>query len=141
MAITPPAPPAVLATYTTLSIALERVLELTQYDGDRETELTDLLTLSAGIIRLEGTAVIHYRPWFCAAKTKEQEIDVQALVKAEDGITFTGMVVPIKSWLFNQQAYDDSYKLELTSPYWSAAHLLQEMYGISTGPVMSAFSI
>lgn len=131
-------PASIPATYIDIDLALARVLELTEYDGpDRDAELRDLLELSAGV-DAQNPPVRHYRVWYVAAKTKEQELDLQTLSKAEEGVTFTGQVVPIKSWLFQQSAYDESYGLKLPSSLYSADYLLENMYGIDLTPGLIA---
>lgn len=135
-------PASIPATYTDIDLALARVLELTEYDGpDRDAELRDLLELSAGI-DAQDPPVRHYRVWYVAAKTKEQELDLQTLSKAEEGVTFTGQVVPIKSWLFQQAAYDEAYGLTLPSLQCSAEFLLEKMYGVDlTTHLIAGFAV
>lgn len=87
--------------------AVRGLISATEYDA----HITNQLVISAGTDPASSTM---YRPYYVAAKFLEQLRSQQALSKAEDGVTFTGLAKPIESLLGLQAALDKS--MDLTVP-------------------------
>ncbi|NEZ66658.1 hypothetical protein D0962_28520 [Leptolyngbyaceae cyanobacterium CCMR0082] len=132
--------------YSDLSVALERVQDLTQTnDTGRESEI---------LAKLDDTAArrgddVRYRLHYVAALVERQNYDNQTLERADGGIRFTGNRVQIKSFLREQAALDlrwlaDGFEIP---PGYSAADELRDLLleqGIdpddAAPPVMSIFT-
>lgn len=104
--------------YTNLVDALARAKERSGATTADDAYLTELLTLSSG---KDASQVVHYRPFYCAAKWLEQNRGQQLLKKAKDGIEFTGLAKPIESLLALQAAYDSGQGLTVPVGFEAAS--------------------
>jgi hypothetical protein len=102
--------------------------------------ISDLLELSAGI---DPSGAIVYRYYYVAARRLQTNLEIQALSKAEDGVTFTGQAIPIETLLNLQLAIDLSIPLIVPQGF-SASEALNQLCGCGTGgkaTIMSAFVV
>jgi hypothetical protein len=111
---------------------LNLVKTLAQPDNSIAIHVATLLTESAVI---DSNGVTQYRPYYVVAKLLEQASVHQQLSSA-DGVVFTGMAVPIKSYLDLQLGMDlkngwaipagfesiERTQLEDPYPFTSAVH-------------------
>jgi hypothetical protein len=105
--------------YTDLTDATAFVISLTTVKG-REAIIQQKLIDSAGTltggraiggVNVPSGATI-YRPYYVAARLLQQNRTDQALESA-DGAKFTGMTIPIESFMTEQRALDASLNLEI----------------------------
>jgi hypothetical protein len=89
-----------LTPITLLASARMIVLDKAGLEPDRITDVDLTLDITAG-----SNGAICYRPWYAAAKLLEQNLDIQALKKA-DGAEFTGQETAIRSLYAMQLAID-----------------------------------
>ena len=94
-------------TYLVQPDALARAKERSGATDVDDDYLNELLTLSSGV---DVDKVTHYRPFYCAAKSIEQNRPAQTLSEAS-GTKFTGLQKPIDSLLALQRAYDQAQGL------------------------------
>lgn len=126
-----------MTTYLDIDAALDRAKQLAGLDSldfSRDDFATELLTLTAGIVKSSVVGVpdvTHYRPFFVAARLLQTDLDVQALTEA-DRTKFSRQDIPIATLLQMQSAYDQLHDLVIPSGF--AAQIIDTM------PVMSIFT-
>lgn len=100
--------------YLDLPAALSRAKERAGIsENNHDALLTELLAISVGT---DPEGVIHYRPFYAAAKFLEQSQSAQTLLSA-DGVQFTGLAKPIASLLQLQASYDVAQKLTIPAGF------------------------
>jgi len=153
----------------TLAQAIAKVQVLADAPEETDVEfISDLLQVSAGInltakAAFEATSLmssvanplysedelaafaagITYRTYYVAARRLQTNLEIQALSKAEQGITFTGQAKPIETYLNLQLGLDLSTPL-IVPPGFTAIEALNELCGCKGGGgalAMSAFVI
>jgi hypothetical protein len=135
----PTAAPPPLTPITSLELALEIALDESKLDSTYEDKLTRILQYSAASRPSDGA--ICYRPWYAAAKALDEDLDTQALTKA-DGAEFTGQLRPIRSLYGTQNSIDLSdaalYGVVVPGPFNAYLALGQlDSGGSGVLPVMS----
>ena len=125
---------------TDIEVALDIALDESKLESDREDKILRILDYSAGS-KSDGT--LCYRPWYAAAKALDEDLDTQALVKA-DGAQFTGQIRPIRS-LYNAQhsidLVDGARHGIVVPPEFSASVALEQLNEGVTGESVAVMSI
>jgi hypothetical protein len=153
----------------TLVQAIAKVQVLADATEETDVEfISDLLQASAGInltakAAFEATALMSpvanqlysedelaafaagttYRTYYVAARRLQTNLEIQALSKAEQGVTFTGQIRPIETYLNLQLGIDLSTPL-IVPPGFTTIEALNELCGCKGGGsalAMSAFVI
>ena len=101
-------------TYLDQAAALARAKERSGATDTDDEYLNELLGMSAAP---DADSVIHYRPFYCAAKWIEQNRPAQTLSEAAGGTKFTGLQKPIDSLLALQRAYDEANDLDVPNGF------------------------
>lgn len=93
-----------MGMFADLSTAIDRAAVKSSAPPEAIADITELLILSAGKLKSDGTTT-EYRPYWAAAKFLEQSRRDQ-LIKQQDQTQFTGLTTPIASLLEIQAALD-----------------------------------